>query len=146
MKKIIFPGLLAGVAMLAINMILGMLVFDRLIPSLSQEYTNPALFRPWSDPLMSLMFLTPIITGFIMAWLWNYTKPAFGHLSGSQAGLMLGFIIWLLGLPGMVISLATFPVSFVMVLSWTISNLIQFPVGGLIIASMNKHSLKIAGA
>ena len=141
MKKVFLSGLVAGVVILAAQVVLSMFVFDKLIPSLADEYKNPSLFRPWSDPLMSLMYVTPFIGGFIMAWIWNYIKSAFNNFSPSTAGLMLGFMVWLLGLPGMVISYGTFPISFIMVLSWTLSNLIQLPLGGLVIANMNKPNL-----
>ena len=72
MKKVIIPGLAAGVVILVASLIL-MQAWEALIPGLAAEYKTP-LFRPWSDPLMMLFFLYPFILGIAFAWLWFKTK------------------------------------------------------------------------
>jgi len=136
MKKILGLGLLVGL----INLILGLALsqFSYFVwPSLNAEYQNPALFRSWSDPLMSIYFVCPFLVGLILAWLWEKTK---GLFKGSyfRRGFSFGLIYWLISIPGMVISYSSFPISIAMVFSWTLSGLIQYLVGGFILAKGNR--------
>ena len=48
MKKIFWTGLVAGVAMMIINMVLNPL-FNAIFPWLEEAYMTP-VFRPWEDP------------------------------------------------------------------------------------------------
>ncbi|MGZ5244555.1 MAG: hypothetical protein ACXWW0_11635, partial [Bacteroidia bacterium] len=73
MKKIILPGLLAGIVMLAVSLIFSW-AMNFIAPGLQDEYRNPELFRPWSDPLMMLIFVHPFIVGIILAWVWDFVK------------------------------------------------------------------------
>lgn len=138
MKKIFLPGLIAGIAMLVANMLLNQLV-HYLFPAIVAEYENPGLFRPWSDPLMSLFFLHPFLLGFILAWVWNKIKSLFVSGSVWQKGARFGFAIWLISsIPGMFISYSSFPVSLGMISSWLLSGLINAIIAGWIFAKMNK--------
>ena len=56
MKHILLPGLLASLAMVAVSFILT-IILGALVPSIMAEYQTVGLFRPWSDPLMSLMYV-----------------------------------------------------------------------------------------
>jgi len=137
MKKVFVPGLVSGVAMLVVWFLLNP-IFNVVFPSLKGEYINSDLFRPWSDPLMLLIFIHPIILGFLLAWTWNKVKPVVGGF-GINKGLRFGFSYWVItSIPGMFISYSTFPVSFSMILSWTISGLIQALVAGAIFTRLNK--------
>lgn len=135
MKKVIIPGLVAGVVMLVLGMAVGF-VFAK-ISTVSEEYTNAALFRPMQDPLMSLYFFHPFVVGLVMAIVWSFVKPLFNGNTMSN-GLIYGALFSLTVFPGMLISYATFPLSFVIVLSWTISGLVQTFAGAWIIAYLNK--------
>ena len=55
MKKIIGPGIAAGLAMMMVAGLLGFL-FAAVFPSLKDEYMNANLFRTFSDPLVWLMY------------------------------------------------------------------------------------------
>jgi hypothetical protein len=136
MKKVILPGLLAGLTMLVISMLLTQ-VNNIILPDLQTEYTNPALFRPWSDPLMSLIFVEPFIVGLILAWLWHQTKCLIKS-PGLQKGLKFGLIYGVIGMPGMIMSYSSFPISLTMTLSWTVSGFIQVIGAGLVLAKLNK--------
>ena len=59
MKKILLSGLLAGLAMVVVGVILNT-IWQKIFPGLQAEYQT-ALFRPWSDPIMSLVFVVFII-------------------------------------------------------------------------------------
>ena len=136
-KKIFWSGLLAGVAMFVVGMALWY-VFELVFPSLKTEYNNLAIFRPWSDPLMSLFFAQPLILGWILAWVWEKTK---GVLSGSTETKVWQFAFgyWLVGsLPGMIMSWSSFQLSWLIVLTWLVSGLVNGLVAGWVFAKMNK--------
>lgn len=138
MKKILIAGLAAGLAMLIVSLGLNQL-FNAVIPGLSNEYMNPALFRPWSDPLMMLFFLHPFVVGIALSWVWSIVKsivPGVGAWKkGFNFGLAYGIVT---SLPGMLISYSSFQISLWMILSWTIAGLIQTIVAGMVLARMNR--------
>lgn len=137
MKKIIFPGLLAGLAMLLVSMA-SMPFWNAVFPTLQKEYMNPSVFRPWSDPLMSVMFLHPVVLGFILAWIWDNVHGAI-KAKGYQKGLWFGFAFWMASsVPGMLISYSSFIISFAMIISWTLTGLVQVLCAGLIFNKLNK--------
>jgi hypothetical protein len=137
MKRVIISGLLAGIAMLAVGLAAGygmMAVF----PSLTAEYANTALFRPWDDPLMSLYFLHPFVLGLILAWVWSVVKGVIGGATPTARGVRFGLAYWVVVIPGMFISYASFPLSLLMVISWTVGVLLQALAAGLIVAWVNR--------
>lgn len=137
MRKVIPIGLLAGVIMLAASMVLSP-VFQIVAPSLKTEYENANLFRPWSDPLMLLMFVQPFLVGIILAWIWQKTKGLFAGTAKWKNGLCFGLIYWATTIPGMIISYSTFPLSLMMVASWTASNLFAGLCAGFIFSKTIK--------
>jgi hypothetical protein len=138
MKKVIIPGLLAGVLMVLVDILFSYLV-NLVFPSIMNEYVNIALFRPWNDPKMSLYFVTPFITAWAIAYLWNKFKGAVKTKGLFKRGLMIGlFVFFISTLPGMVISYGTFQISMAMALSWTVMSFIDACVAGWVIAGVNK--------
>jgi len=137
MKKIILSGLLAGVVMLVVGMVVGIL-FGAVFPALKAEYENTSLFRPWSDPIMSIFFVAPFILGIILAWIWTKTKGLFHAEKNWKKGLNFGLVYWVVTIPGMIISYSSFPISLLVVLSWSITILVQALCAGLIYAKLNK--------
>lgn len=136
MKKTLI-GLIVGAIMLLIGMLVSQ-VFHAIFPSLKAEYENPNLFRPWSDPLMSLMFVQPLLVGIILAWIWDFTK---GILKGNalmEKGLFFGFIYWITTIPGMIMSYGSFPTSLIMVISWSVSLFVQSLLAGVLFARLIK--------
>jgi hypothetical protein len=137
MKKIILPGLAAGIGMLGMGFLMSFLL-NTAFPELSIEYQNPNLFRPWSDPLMSLFYLHPFVLGIVLAFVWERIKGLFTGTMLSR-GFLFGFMFWIAAtVPGMFISYSSFPISLVMIASWTINGLVQALIAGLILAKMNK--------
>jgi len=137
MKKIIKPGILAGIAMLIVGMTVSYLLHF-MFPSLAAEYNNTNIFRSWSDPLMSLYFLYPFTVGLILAWVWQKTKSLFKG-SVKQKGVNFGLAYWLVSsIPGMLITYSSFKTSFLMVLTWLIGGLVNGIVAGLIFVKMDK--------
>ena len=136
MKKVVVPGLIAGIAMLITGMALNWL-FGFIFPSVAAEYQNPDLFRPWDDPLMSLIFVHPFILGLALAWAWDKTKDLFKERDVFWRCCQFAGAYWLISIPGMLISYSTFPVSLTMIVSWSLSGFAQAVVAGWIFAKRN---------
>ena len=136
-KKIIVPGIASAVIMLAVGMALSK-AYTTVFPELAKEYANPALFRPWSDPVMSWYFVYPILVGPLLAWIWDETKSAFPEtLSRRQKAVRFGLIYWLFSVCGMLMTYSSFPVSLLMVGSWTLSVLVEGMIASLILSKLN---------
>lgn len=136
MKKIVLPGIIAGAVMLMVSFLLGY-VTNPLF-GVSNEYENNALFRPWSDPLMSLYFLHPFVLGLALSYFWHKFSPLIKGNNIFERGFKFGmYIVVLLTIPGMLISYSTFPVSFLMILSWSITALFEIIAAGIILAKIN---------
>ncbi len=137
MKKIIISGLLAGVAMLVIGFGVGYLC-GIVFPSLMALYNNTSLFRAQSDPMMSLYFVYPFVLGLVLAWVWDKVKGVMKGAGWAAKGIRFGLAYWVVSIPGMVISFASFPLSLLMVGTWSAGILVQALAAGLIYAAMNK--------
>ncbi len=136
MKKILIPGLLAGLIMLIVGMVLSQLI-NMILPGLMAEYQTAGLFRPWSDPLMSVYFAHPFIVGLVLAWVLGKVKGLLGGSLWQKAGGLTLGIFLVSTLPGMVISYSSFPLSLAMILSWTVSSVAQVYCGSLLLIKMN---------
>ncbi|KKW42733.1 MAG: hypothetical protein UY92_C0004G0069 [Candidatus Magasanikbacteria bacterium GW2011_GWA2_56_11] len=137
MGKIFSRGLLAGLLLLAVGTVLTPL-FNLLAPSLKTEYENQAIFRPWSDPLMMLYFLYPLLLGVIFSWVWAKTKSLFAGTSSFRRGLTFASVYAAVSLlPGMFITYSSFQVSLPMVLSWTGSGFLGAIAAGWLIARLD---------
>ncbi len=129
-------GVISGMIMLIISILLNQF-YVMLFPSLRIDYENPHLFRPWSDPLMSVYYVVPFLTGIILVWIWDSIHEIIGG-SKMRRGIRFGLGYWITSLPGMLMSYSSFPLSFIMVLSWTITILIQALASGLLFATFLK--------
>lgn len=137
MKKILLPGIAAGVTLLVAGMALSFL-FNAAFPSINVEYANTSLFRPWADPLMSVFFIYPFALGIIFAWVWDKTKTLI-HGTDVQRGLKFGVAAWLVAtVPGMIVTYSSFQVSLLIVITWTLIGLANGVISGLIFAKLNK--------
>jgi hypothetical protein len=137
MKKIIWTGLVAGVAMAIVNAALNP-IFNALFPWLQDAYMNNPVFRPWDDPIMMLFFLYPILLGLALAYVWDKTKNLFkGSVvnKGLNFGLIFFFVV---GLPTFLINFSSFNLPLVMILSWTFMSLVNGFVAGFVLAKLNK--------
>jgi hypothetical protein len=135
-KKIIISAIGCGVAGLAIMFILTP-VFYAIFPLIEAEYTNP-LFRPMDNPWMSYIFLNPFVMGLIMAVLYPFVTNTFKIKELYKKGAHFGLLIWLLGIPGMLMTFSSFNLSAEIVISWTIQMLISYVAYGIIIAKIFK--------
>jgi hypothetical protein len=138
MKKVVLPGLVAGAVMLVIGLVVGYLCM-LLFPQLKTAYENTSLFRSWEDPIMYLYFAYPFVTGLILAWVWNKVKKLFTGKAWAKRGGSFGLVYWVVvTIPGMLISYASFPLTLLMIATWTVSGLLEALCAGPILAAMNK--------
>lgn len=134
-KKIILPGIIAGIAILITGLAISYLFMA--LPAVSVDYQNVALMRSWQDPIMSLFFLYPFILALILSWVWNRSKSLFSG-SWAERGVKFGLVIWIIAtVPGMFISYVSFPVSLLTVISWAVGGLVNEIICGLIFSKMN---------
>jgi len=132
MKKIIWPGILLGLIMLIVGMIVSYLFM--LIPAVNADY-NSEFMRNWQDPAMMLFFLYPFILGIAFALLWNKTKSSFkGKMRGCYFGWMLFFLTTV---PGMWITYTSFNLSFLTIIGWSVSGLVNAKIAGFFLAWIN---------
>ncbi len=137
MKKSVVTVLLASLGMLVTGIAIGYL-FDFLIPSLGDEYRNASLYRPWDDPMMYVFFLQPFVLSGALVWIWNKVKDRFKGTTGRKAINVTLIMFILTIIPGMLMTLSSFKVSLLAVLTWTISAFIQVLVASLIFIRMNR--------
>lgn len=134
MKKIIFPGLVAGVVLLILS-ILGLYLTIWLLPDLAMQYFQPT-FNEQSSRIM-LYFLHPFIIAMALSWFWNRMKE---NLKGSflTRGVEFGIIYALIAtFPAMWLVFSSITVSLMMVFTWFVFGLIQAVIVGLVCEKMN---------
>lgn len=137
MKKVIWPGIVVGIASLVAGMILSYLFM--MIPSVNADYNNPAIMRSFSDPIMMWFFLYPFIQGIIWALAWDYVKPLFKGKDTCGKVRPFGFMIFLVStIPGMFVTFVSMPYSFWTVISWTVGGFVDAMIAGHILVRMNK--------
>ncbi len=137
MKKIIIPGIVTGFGIL-VTSLLWSTVTGALFPSLGEEYQS-GLFRPWTDPLMSLFFIHPFLVGIVLAYAWDMVKRHFEGGTDLSRAFRFGWWYFVIAtIPGMVISYSSFKMSFLMLMTWTVSGLIEAVVAGYILGKLRK--------
>lgn len=136
-RKIIMPGLVAGIAMLVTGVSLSW-IYNRIFPQLANEYSDEYLFRPWSDPVMLWFFVHPIAVALLLAWIWDKVKDLFPSvLSSGEKAIRFALIYSIFSACGMLITYSTFPVSLLMVGSWLLSVFIEGIIGTWLLAKLN---------
>ena len=137
MKKVLLPGLIAGVLMAIAGMIIGQ-VGNVIWPSLMAEYSNTEMFRAWDDPLMMLFFLYPLILGVSLAWVWDKAKGLFKGNTWDRVWRFAGIYVLVITIPGMLITFSSFQVSLGMTATWTLNGIANAFIAGFIFSKMNK--------
>ncbi|MGE5042418.1 MAG: hypothetical protein ACM3IJ_05990 [Candidatus Levyibacteriota bacterium] len=135
--RIFLQGILAGAVIFVVSFAFSFLL-QFLLPNLQQEYVN-SMFRPWTDPLMSLYYVYPFILGIILSFLWTKVKPLFKDKSFWKRGAKFGLLYWVASsIPGMFITYSSFNVSLTMVVVWSIGGLLEGIAAGILLARVNK--------
>lgn len=134
MKKIVFPGLMAG-AILFIICYGSLYMAVKFFPGLFIEYNNP-LFN--SDGNRDLLFyLHAFIISLALSWFWERFKSLF-HGSFLLRGLEFGLVYAIVALlPVMWITFSALDITVLIVLSWFSYGLMQAIVAGIIFAKIN---------
>lgn len=127
----IYQGLTVGLVNLCLGVTLS-IVLRILIPSLDLEFQNIEMFRLWDDPLQIFFLLYPFILGLVMSYLWVNTEKLFSGNNLSKAFQFARFYFVIATLPGMFISYASFQVSLIMIIYWTVAGFMQAYVAGLV--------------
>jgi hypothetical protein len=130
MNVLLKRGLISGLANLVLGFGINQFV-TLLLPALANEYRNPAMFRPWSDPLMMVYFAYPFILGVAAAYLWEKV--------GKPKPVEFAKLYFLIAtVPGMFITYTSFQITFPMVLLWAVTGYIQILVAGLVFVRVGK--------
>ncbi|MFH1520707.1 MAG: hypothetical protein ABID61_03620 [Candidatus Micrarchaeota archaeon] len=131
MKNKYLLAVFIGLLLLMCNTLLSA-VFNIIFPTLQSEYVNP-VFRPWTDPIMSLFFLYPVVLGVILTYLWIRTKKSWKN--GIDFGVVLGI---LMAVPSFIVNVSSFSFSLLMVGSWTLFGFVSVIVAGLALEKLEK--------
>ena len=130
MNVLLKRGLISGLANLVLGFGINQFV-TLLLPALANEYRNPAMFRPWSDPLMMVYFAYPFILGVAAAYLWEKV--------GKPKPVEFAKLYFLIAtVPGMFITYTSFQITFPMILLWAVTGYIQILVAGLVFVRVGK--------
>lgn len=134
MKKIISSGFVASVALLVFA-ILCLLLLPRLLPSVAEEYYNPAFAN--DSTRNAFYYVQPVILAFALAWFWNRFKDLFNG-NWLFRGIEMGFVYLVIAtLPGMVLIFSAMDVSLSVVGTWLLYGFLQATIAGLIFAKMH---------
>jgi hypothetical protein len=125
------------VTMIATCIALGFL-FNVLFPSVKVEYENQSLYRPWEDPLMYLYFLQPFILTAVLIWGWNRIKGLFNGTLAQNAFNFTLIYFFVAVIPGMLMTVSSFKVSVLAIVTWTVSAFFQVYFPSLFFMRMNK--------
>lgn len=139
-KKVLIGGIVAGVVLLVLMFTVNSFIGSLIHPTMQQEFQNGA-YRPFTDPLMSYIFVHPFVIAIVMAYIYYLFSP-FKVEKPLMKGLKYGLVVWLVaGLPGMLMTYSGYAetvTSGPMVLSWTVTGLINMLAAGLVIAYLDK--------
>lgn len=134
MKKIILPGLIAGLVLLLLS-ILGLYATIWFFPTLATQYYDPA-FDTQSGRYM-IYYAHPFVIALALSWFWSRSKAI---LRGSflTRGIEFGVIYALVAiLPVMWLIYSALNVSLPMVGTWLVFGLLQGLTAGLVFEKMN---------
>ncbi|HMI02257.1 MAG TPA: hypothetical protein VK541_07235 [Pedobacter sp.] len=134
MKKIIFPGLVAGTILF--TLCYGSLYMAvQFFPGIFIEYSNPLFNSDGSRDL--LFYLHAFIISLALSWFWERFKSLFhGHF--LLRGLEFGFVYAVVALlPVMWITFSALDITILMIFSWFAYGLMQAIIAGIVFAKIN---------
>jgi len=125
------------VTMIATSIALGF-IFNAIFPSVKVEYENQSLYRPWEDPLMYLYFLQPFVLTAALIWGWNKIKGLFNGTIAQKAFNLSLIYFFVAIVPAMLMTVSSFKISVLAIVTWTISAFFQAYFPSLIFIRMSK--------
>ncbi len=134
MKKIIFPGIIAGIVLLIFS-VAGLYATIHFLPSVAVQYFDPE-FETQSSRYL-IYYLHPFVISLALSWFWSRFKSA---LKGSfiTRGIEFGLAYTVVAIaPMMLMIYSAMNVSLLMVLTWVVHGLLQGIVAGLVLEKMN---------
>ncbi len=135
MKKAITPILIAGLAVLAVSMILLYAVIY-MMPGVMEEYYND-VFRSSSFQTDWMFYAHPFVLSISLYWFWDRFKEKLGG-SWIVRAVEIALVYCVVAmLPVLWLTFSAINVSFMMVISWLGFGAIQAFIAGLIFAKLN---------
>ena len=134
MKRILFPGLVAGAVLLSLSFLLLYLTVQ-FFPNIAEQYYHPMFRR--AGGRATLFYLHPFVLSFALAWFWDRFKDSFAGgawLRGLEAGAVYTVVATV---PVMWITFSAIDVSARMVLTWLLYGFVQAVAASLVFARMN---------
>jgi len=134
MKKIILPGIVAGIILLIVSEI-GLRLTLLFFPGIAVQYFDPAFDTEGTK--LSLYYLHPFVISLALAWFWTRFKSV---LTGGffTRGIEFGLIYALIAaFPMMWLIYAAMNVSLAIVATWFVLALVQAIIAGLVFEKMN---------
>ncbi len=134
MKKVILPGLIAGVVLFLVSYG-GLYLAIKFFPKLFVDYINPLFSSEgWRD---ALFYSHAFVIAFALSWFWDRFKGLFkGYF--LVRGVEFGIVYALVALvPVMWISFSALDVTLSMVVSWLLYGSCQSVLAGIIFAKIN---------
>jgi hypothetical protein len=133
-------ALAAGVALFAVGVLFHFAI-PVVAPSISPQFGNAALFRPWSGWTSTYMILHPFGYGAMFAAGYLILRSRNGIPGGWRGGLFYGLGVFLIGsLPVFLLAFASFQVSPEVVTSWIAQSAAQYLAAGLVLGWLSKLS------
>lgn len=134
MKKVIIPGITAGVVLL-ITSIVGLYFTIWFLPNIAMQYFNPA-FGDQSGKY-AIYLLHPFVVGLALAWFWSKIKFFIGGSYLSRS-IEFGAIYMVVAIfPFMLLLYSSIDVSISMLATWFVFGVVQGFISGLIFGKMN---------
>lgn len=134
MKKIIVPGLTAGVILFLLS-IFGLYATIWFFPGIAVQYFDPA-FNDQGNRYL-LYYVHPFIIALALSWFWSRFKSV---LTGSfiARGIEFGLIYVVMAtLPAIWMIYSAVSVSLAMAATWFVFGLLQGVIAGLVFEKMN---------
>jgi len=134
MKKVIFSGLIAGVALFILSYG-GLYLAVRFFPGLFTSYNNPLFNSDGSRDM--LFYMHAFIISLALSWFWDRFKSLFKGaliLRGLEFGIVYAIVALL---PVMWITFSSLDITVATVSSWFVYGLFQAVIAGLIFAKTN---------
>jgi hypothetical protein len=134
MKKVLVPGVIAGIILFIVSYG-GLFLSIQFFPQFFVSYNNPLFNSDGSRDL--LFYLHAFIIAFALSWFWDRFKGLLKGHSLLKALEFAGVYAIVALLPVMWITFSSLDITFVMVMSWFLYGFFQALVAGLVFTRLN---------
>jgi hypothetical protein len=132
--RLVLCVLVAGLTLLAIGTVFHFTIRS-VAPSLSRQFDNAALYRPWPGWTSTYMLLHPLGYGVVFALV--YAVLWLRGFEGWQGGLKYGAGVFVVGsLPVYLLAFASFEVSPEVIAWWIAQSASQYLAAGVAIGAV----------